>query len=75
MKSSPRREPDVPSDLFRALFGNVTEPRQGVGARHAAKNALKINLQTRAPALPKILSRILGFSRRLTSARFPAKLL
>ena len=24
-----------------------------VGARHAAKNGLKINLQTRAPALPK----------------------
>ena len=26
-KSSPRCEPDVPGDLLRALFGNVTEPR------------------------------------------------
>jgi hypothetical protein len=26
VKSSPRREPDVPGDLLRALFGNVTEP-------------------------------------------------
>ena len=25
-KSSPRREPDVPGDFLRALFGNVTEP-------------------------------------------------
>src|SRR5450756_662580 len=28
MKSSLRREPDVPGDLLRALFGNVTEPPQ-----------------------------------------------
>src|ERR1035437_2235902 len=27
VKSSPRREPDVPGDLLRAIFGNVTEPR------------------------------------------------
>ena len=27
VKSSLRREPDVPGDLFRGLFGNVTEPR------------------------------------------------
>src|ERR1019366_7100094 len=26
VKSSPRREPDVPGDLLRAIFGNVTEP-------------------------------------------------
>jgi hypothetical protein len=26
-KSSLRREPDVPGDLLRALFGNVTEPQ------------------------------------------------
>src|ERR1019366_2369149 len=26
MKSSLRREPDVPGDLLRAIFGNVTEP-------------------------------------------------
>jgi hypothetical protein len=26
VKSSLRREPDVPGDLLRALFGNVTEP-------------------------------------------------
>jgi hypothetical protein len=25
-KSSPRREPDVPAELIRALFGNVTKP-------------------------------------------------
>jgi hypothetical protein len=30
-KSSPRREPDVPGDLLRALFGNVTEPRPPFG--------------------------------------------
>jgi hypothetical protein len=33
VKSSPRREPDVPSDLFRALFGNVTEPVQELEER------------------------------------------
>lgn len=27
-KSSQRREPDVPGDFIRALFGNVTEPKQ-----------------------------------------------
>jgi hypothetical protein len=26
VKSSLRREPDVPRDLLRAIFGNVTEP-------------------------------------------------
>src|SRR5208283_1601211 len=26
VKSSLRREPDVPEDLLRAIFGNVTEP-------------------------------------------------
>jgi hypothetical protein len=26
VKSSPRREPDLPGDLLRAIFGNVTEP-------------------------------------------------
>jgi hypothetical protein len=26
VKSSLRCEPDVPGDLFRAIFGNVTEP-------------------------------------------------
>src|ERR1700726_3113362 len=26
-KWSPRREPDVPAELLRALFGNVTKPR------------------------------------------------
>ncbi len=26
VKSSPRREPEVPGDLLRAIFGNVTEP-------------------------------------------------
>src|SRR5271157_100374 len=26
VKSSLRREPDVPGDLLRAIFGNVTEP-------------------------------------------------
>ena len=26
MKSSPWREPDVPAELLRALFGNVTKP-------------------------------------------------
>jgi transposase-like protein len=30
VKSSLRREPDVPGDLLRAIFGNVTEPFQGV---------------------------------------------
>src|ERR1019366_1504338 len=29
-KSSLRREPDAPGDLLRALFGNVTEPVQGM---------------------------------------------
>jgi hypothetical protein len=29
------------------------EAQLGVGARHATQNSLKINLQTRAPALPK----------------------
>src|ERR1019366_266502 len=28
VKSSLRREPDVPGDLLRALFGNVTEPSE-----------------------------------------------
>jgi len=28
VKSSLRREPDVPGDLLRAIFGNVTEPRR-----------------------------------------------
>jgi hypothetical protein len=27
VKSSLRREPDVPGDLLRAIFGNVTEPQ------------------------------------------------
>src|SRR5208282_6259762 len=34
VKSSLRREPDVPGDLLRARFGNVTEPAsslQGIG--------------------------------------------
>jgi hypothetical protein len=31
VKSSPRREPDVPGDLLRALFGNVTEPTRYFG--------------------------------------------
>src|ERR1700720_1304442 len=26
-KSSPRREPDMPAELLRVLFGNVTKPR------------------------------------------------
>jgi hypothetical protein len=30
VKSSLRREPDVPGDLLRALFGNVTEPTEGL---------------------------------------------
>ena len=29
VKSSLRREPDVPGDLLRAIFGNVTEPYPG----------------------------------------------
>jgi hypothetical protein len=29
-KSSPRREPDVPAELLRALFGNVTKPNRRV---------------------------------------------
>jgi hypothetical protein len=33
VKSSPRREPDVPSDLFRALFGNVTEPSRPIAPK------------------------------------------
>src|SRR3984893_3795956 len=34
-KSSLRREPNVPGDLIRALFGNVTEPSQRLAcARH-----------------------------------------
>ena len=31
MKSSLRREPDVPGDLLRAIFGNVTEPAGIIG--------------------------------------------
>ncbi len=30
VKSSLRREPDVPGDLLRALFGNVTEPHRNI---------------------------------------------
>jgi uncharacterized small protein (DUF1192 family) len=33
VKSSLRREPDVPGDLLRALFGNVTEPSHEIGQR------------------------------------------
>jgi hypothetical protein len=33
VKSSLRREPDVSGDLLRAIFGNVTEPFQGVALR------------------------------------------
>ena len=32
-KSLPRREPDVPAELLRALFGNVTKPSQEVRRR------------------------------------------
>src|ERR1019366_3472222 len=35
-KSARRLEPDMPSDLLRALFGNVTEPR-GTPRYHAAR--------------------------------------
>ena len=37
VKSSLRREPDVPGDLLRAIFGNVTEPELAIYAR--ARNA------------------------------------
>src|SRR3984893_14930354 len=33
-KSSPRREPDVPAELLRALFGNVTKPRRPIMPLH-----------------------------------------
>jgi hypothetical protein len=36
------------------------EARQGLGAGHATQSGLKIHLQTRAPALSEISSRILG---------------
>jgi hypothetical protein len=29
-QSSPRREPDMPAELLRALFGNVTKPARGL---------------------------------------------
>src|ERR1700724_1139982 len=32
-KSSPRREPDVPAELLRALFGNVTKPDHALPGR------------------------------------------
>jgi hypothetical protein len=41
VKSSPRREPDVPSDLFRALFGNVTEP---LASRHPGRQCKKTKI-------------------------------
>jgi hypothetical protein len=36
------------------------EARRGVGAGHATQSGLKIHLQTRAPTLSEISSRILG---------------
>jgi hypothetical protein len=30
VKSSLRREPDVPGDLLRAIFGNVTKPSKAL---------------------------------------------
>jgi hypothetical protein len=38
VKSSLRSEPDVPGDLLRAIFGNVTEPELAIYAR--ARNAI-----------------------------------
>ena len=38
VKSSLRREPDVPGDLLRAIFGNVTEPLRFITRR--SENAL-----------------------------------
>src|ERR1035437_5803514 len=37
MKSSLRREPDVPGDLLRALFGNVTEPCDRKAPQHCGE--------------------------------------
>jgi hypothetical protein len=42
VKSLPRRELDVPGDLLRAPFGNVTEPKIILkpGAHHSCDHAL-----------------------------------
>ena len=37
VKSSPRREPDVPADLLRTQFGNVTKPSLSWAARESKK--------------------------------------
>ena len=42
VKSSLRREPDVPGNLLRAIFGNVTEPYAVASARFALSAALAI---------------------------------
>src|SRR3979411_2958858 len=39
-KSSPRREPDVPAEFLRVLFGNVTKP-SAVQRKIARKNVAK----------------------------------
>src|SRR5208337_1717873 len=44
-KSSPRREADVPAELLRALFGNVTKPSCGllsVCRRHPRKLGFRV---------------------------------
>ena len=39
VKSSLRREPDVPGDLLRAIFGNVTEPMSLLFLQHQPRLA------------------------------------
>ena len=51
--SSPRREPDMPAQLLRALFGNLTEPKEGFKSANIRKTARRAS---HFPASPPMSS-------------------
>jgi hypothetical protein len=52
-RSSPRREPDMPAQLLRALFGNLTEPKEGFKSANIRKTARRAS---HFPASPPMSS-------------------
>ena len=52
-KSSPRCEPDMPAQLLRALFGNLTEPKEGFKSANIRKTARRAS---HFPASPPMSS-------------------
>src|ERR1700731_4351364 len=55
-KSSPRREPDVPAELLRALFGNVTKPSgpSMLSGRRSGASAISSSLQNAKTTSPPL---------------------